>query len=218
MMTQVGQHTPVGAGVSPDMSETAMQLKALVDHQAMATGQLVYEESRRNGFARELATMTGGARKQGEQIMAQFEREIASGKADLDETRQRIRDLRSTMAAPSQTAALVAIAEPPLTLFGRSPAEFQGAAGFIILFPLVLAASRWIWRRAPRASRSETFEDSQRFTRLEQAVESIAIEVERISESQRFAAKLLAERKAELSPEWARDVSRPQRRVVTPLP
>jgi hypothetical protein len=36
--------------------------------------------------------------------------------------------------------------------------------------------------------------DDDRFERLEQAVDSIAIEVERISESQRFSAKLLAER------------------------
>jgi hypothetical protein len=33
-----------------------------------------------------------------------------------------------------------------------------------------------------------------RFQRLEQAVDAIAIEVERISEAQRFTAKLLAER------------------------
>lgn len=43
---------------------------------------------------------------------------------------------------------------------------------------------------APRPSRI----DDDRFERLEQAVDSIAIEVERISESQRFSAKLLAER------------------------
>jgi hypothetical protein len=38
-----------------------------------------------------------------------------------------------------------------------------------------------------------------RLERIENAVESIAIEVERISEGQRFAAKLLAERAAEPS-------------------
>jgi hypothetical protein len=36
----------------------------------------------------------------------------------------------------------------------------------------------------------------QRLERIEQAVESIAIEVERISEGQRFTTKLLAERTA----------------------
>jgi predicted oxidoreductase len=36
--------------------------------------------------------------------------------------------------------------------------------------------------------------DNERMTRLEQAVESIALEVERISEGQRFTTKLLADR------------------------
>jgi len=36
--------------------------------------------------------------------------------------------------------------------------------------------------------------DDERMTRLEQAVESIALEVERISEGQRFTTKLLTER------------------------
>lgn len=38
-------------------------------------------------------------------------------------------------------------------------------------------------------------ERDQRLDRIEQAVDAIAIEVERISEAQRFAAKLLSERR-----------------------
>ena len=38
--------------------------------------------------------------------------------------------------------------------------------------------------------------DDERMTRLEQAVEAIALEVERISEGQRFTTKLLSERAA----------------------
>jgi hypothetical protein len=45
-------------------------------------------------------------------------------------------------------------------------------------------------RQAP-APRSERFE---RFERIEHAVEAIALEVERISEGQRFTTKLLADR------------------------
>lgn len=49
-----------------------------------------------------------------------------------------------------------------------------------------------------------------RLERVEQTVESIAIEMERVSEGQRFVTKLLSER--------ARDVSGalPQGRVITP--
>ena len=39
--------------------------------------------------------------------------------------------------------------------------------------------------------------DTSRFERLEQAVDAIAVEVERISEAQRFSARLLSEKSTE---------------------
>ena len=41
--------------------------------------------------------------------------------------------------------------------------------------------------------------NDERFDRLEQAVDAIAIEIERMSEAQRFTAKLLTERAAQQS-------------------
>ena len=55
--------------------------------------------------------------------------------------------------------------------------------------------------------------DSQRLERIEQIVETMAIEVERISEAQRFTTKLLAERRPdELPTPRAREAER----VTTP--
>ena len=45
-----------------------------------------------------------------------------------------------------------------------------------------------------KASRSGLVVDEDRMARLEQAVEAISLEVERISEGQRFTTKLLSER------------------------
>ena len=51
------------------------------------------------------------------------------------------------------------------------------------------------WRAAPLPIReSDSRIDDSRFARLEDAVDSIAIEVERIAEAQRFTAKLMSER------------------------
>jgi hypothetical protein len=47
--------------------------------------------------------------------------------------------------------------------------------------------------------------DDSRFTRLEQAVDSIAIEVERIAEAQRFSVKLMSERLPNRLPESVSD-------------
>lgn len=55
--------------------------------------------------------------------------------------------------------------------------------------------------------------DEARMARLEQAVESIAVEVERISEGQRFTTKLLAER---AQADRAGRAATPGQRSVTP--
>jgi hypothetical protein len=58
-----------------------------------------------------------------------------------------------------------------------------------------VAVARLIWRRAsiPKATVVDS-ELSDRLRRLEGGVDTIALEVERISEGQRFVTKLLAER------------------------
>jgi hypothetical protein len=49
-------------------------------------------------------------------------------------------------------------------------------------------------RRLPEASNATLGEIAQRLGRLEQAVDATAVEVERISEAQRFTTKLLVEK------------------------
>jgi hypothetical protein len=60
-----------------------------------------------------------------------------------------------------------------------------------------VASIAWAWAKS-RTARVEPSADGrrteERLARIEQAVETIAIEVERVSEGQRFTTKLLAER------------------------
>jgi hypothetical protein len=66
----------------------------------------------------------------------------------------------------------------------------------ILGFPLVRVLARRLDRRdSPSAPSLQKIEE--RLMRLEAGVDSIAIEVERISEGQRFTTKLLAERASE---------------------
>jgi hypothetical protein len=63
-------------------------------------------------------------------------------------------------------------------------------------FPIALTLSRYIWKRSTHAPAPPlTAEQTRRFDRIEQSVDAIAIEVERISENQRYLTKLLAEPK-----------------------
>lgn len=66
-----------------------------------------------------------------------------------------------------------------------------------IIVPLSIGIARRMWRQPARPLPTEPFDDMKlRMERLEQAVDAVAIEVERVSESQRFVAKVLVERPA----------------------
>jgi hypothetical protein len=63
----------------------------------------------------------------------------------------------------------------------------------IVLFPLARAWAKRIEHRGA-APASVPADVTDRLERIERAVESVAIEVERISEGQRFVTKVLADR------------------------
>jgi hypothetical protein len=62
----------------------------------------------------------------------------------------------------------------------------------IVGLPIARAVGRWIDRRG--ASSPVNPELAAQMTRIEQAVDTMSVEVERISEAQRFQAKLLSDR------------------------
>lgn len=67
---------------------------------------------------------------------------------------------------------------------------------FLFLLALLVSRTRIAGRRAMAAASGPgmSAELSSRLARIEQAVEAVAIEVERISESERYSARLLTER------------------------
>ena len=77
--------------------------------------------------------------------------------------------------------------------------------------PLVLAYVKR-WEREGLRPKGEP-ESTARLERIEQSIDAMAVEVERISEGQRFVAKLMAERQPERLPlPGAADRSHPEQR------
>jgi hypothetical protein len=74
----------------------------------------------------------------------------------------------------------------PIVMFAMVPVTAIGV-------PIARAYARRISSTPPERVPAEV---SERLQRMEQAIDSIAIEVERISEGQRFTTKLLADRTA----------------------
>ena len=96
----------------------------------------------------------------------------------------------------SAAAVPGAIVEKPPPVRNGPPEEafiLGGIFLFVAIFPISIAFARRIWRRSAAAVSSLPHDIVQRFTQIDQAVESIAVEVERIGEGQRFITRVLSE-------------------------
>ena len=81
----------------------------------------------------------------------------------------------------------------------------------IVLTPIARAWGRRIENQSKQPTLPNVAAQDARFDRLEQAVDAVAIEVERIAEGQRFVTKLLAERGQQGAlPDPARERPKPQ--------
>lgn len=99
----------------------------------------------------------------------------------------------------AQAAAVPgAIIEPPPYVRPPGPdwdAVLGGGAlfSFAMLFPFAIAYSRRIWRRSAKTTVMLPPEVATRMQAMEDAIESVAVEVERIGEGQRFMTQALSE-------------------------
>jgi len=133
-------------------------------------------------------------RQQFAKPMADATHELASARIQLEATQKQISELET--ARDARTVISVPPPMPPETVFGREHVEMAGIGLFALLIPIVLAYTRRIWQRGGR-EQPVNLAESDRLQRMEQAIESIALEVERIGEGQRFTTKLLADRQPE---------------------
>ncbi|MFL5618258.1 MAG: hypothetical protein ACJ79A_07680 [Gemmatimonadaceae bacterium] len=113
--------------------------------------------------------------------------------------------------ADAQVASAAAIPgavveRPPEVRHGPPEEAFVlgGIFLFVAIFPLSIAYARRIWRRSAAAVSALPHDIVERFTQIDQAVESIAVEVERIGEGQRFITRVLSEQKQPALAEPAR--------------
>lgn len=64
----------------------------------------------------------------------------------------------------------------------------------VLGLPLVIVQARKLWMRDSASAATASPETDHRLERIEQAIDAMAVEVERIAEGQRFVTKLLADR------------------------
>lgn len=128
--------------------------------------------------------------------------------ADKAGLQQRLRTIDGRIEATDKQIAAVdaqvasaaavpgAVVEPPPYVRQGPPEEVFVLGGifmFVAILPISIAYARRIWRRSAKAVAALPGDIIERFTQIDQAVESIAVEVERIGEGQRFITRVLSE-------------------------
>jgi hypothetical protein len=202
--TQPGQVTgisitgPGGATTVIDASHkfTRNEVAALRRRRDELSTQLNSASERRNRLANSLEDADGAVSRKGiEDRIAQLDGRIMGIEADIA-ANGRLLQLAAMNGFSTQDASM-SVPPPGGTPFGLNPGQLTGIAivgTIFVLFPIVVASSiRMLKRGARQSAPPPSPESMQRMERLEQAVDAIAIEVERISEGQRFVTRLLTE-------------------------
>jgi hypothetical protein len=108
-------------------------------------------------------------------------------------------DMLLNQAPPAALVAGTSQDPDPAEIFSRvsdAVVPLVAIISVFVLMPFAIAISRLIWKRASAIARPPAPDHltQQRLDQLQQAVDTIAVEVERISEGQRFVTKLVSER------------------------
>ena len=75
----------------------------------------------------------------------------------------------------------------------------MGMLSAFVFLPISIGVSRYFWKRAsapPESSRVATDEMARQMAELQRSMDAMAVEIERISEGQRFVTELMSERPA----------------------
>ena len=173
-----------------DIANLRARRSELSDQLESATG-------RRRSLAEQVRRADGVNKAGLESRLATLDQRIVRLEGELDEVGQQL--------ASPQAAQYVAQTKPPMN-FGPQvrfsnvdPEPIIICFILFVLSPLALSISRLIWKRGSRMATQAPgmrVESGERLERIEQGMDAIAIEVERVSEGQRFVTRLLSERNA----------------------
>lgn len=176
-----------GEGWVIPMSRDA--LRALEQRSERLGDQLGSAQGRRDDVAQQLEEATNPQVIAGlqerlqllDQRLISLEQEIATTSAQ-----------RASMAA--RLGAQISSTRDAPTAPAQRQNDWPGIIALFTLTPLAIAYARNIWRRGRAPASAPVSEQAEaRFAQLEQAIDTVAVEIERVAEGQRFVTKLLRE-------------------------
>ena len=183
----------VYAGSLPGGAMTKQDVAILRARRSELSDQLESVASRRRSLAEQVRHADGASRAGLESRLAVLDQRIVRLEAEIDQTGQQLASPQAQQFAETRPAQNFG---PPFRFSNFNPTPVAVCFVLFVMSPIALSISRLLWKRGsrtmpvPRAAPDST----DRLERIEQAVDAIAIEVERVSEGQRFVTRLLSER------------------------
>jgi hypothetical protein len=182
-----GGAAPVAAPVVVGIPQTVGELRALRAERKEISSQLDNVGARRARLSASLGGKTGVDRAGVEARIGVLDKRMLQLESQLDQTGQQL-----AMAPGTLTNA----ADLP-RFTNMDPDAVAALSGIFIIFvlaPIAFAAARMMWKRTNRPVAAPLPDEaSRRLERLEQGMDAIAIEIERVSEGQRFVTRLLSD-------------------------
>ena len=190
---------PVAAAAAPAIAGikipvTFADVQALKQLRSELSKQITSASDRRDEAVRSLRRSPDGAARAGlEGRIAVLDQRIMQLESDLAASG------RALAMAPAFTNDQETSTGAPTERFGPfSPGQLTGITIVSIIFiwgPLAFAMARTMLKRwAHPKPHPQVVDSAARLERMEQAIEAVAIEVERISEGQRFVTQTMAKR------------------------
>lgn len=194
--------TPVTVPASPPLPP----LPQVIIKPGVDGPQAVYRayNEQRKELANQLENLEGKRRELAAQIADPgTDKSVKAGlEVRVPELDRRIADVDRQLEVADKSVASAAavpgaVVEPPRYERHGPPEEFfiiPAVFIMFVMFPLALAYARRIWKRGtPATAAAFPKELAERLDRLDQSMDSIAIEVERIGEGQRFVTRVMSE-------------------------
>jgi archaellum component FlaC len=178
-----------GGGVTITAPPSARQLDALKAQREELSNQLQSVDSRRSKLISQLKQTGDPTAVKGlESRLALLDARQLQLETDIQTTGQQLSAAVGVVGTTSNAPFAGGMSN-------RQQTTLSILGIIFVLFPISVGIARGLWRRAsrqgpPPAAFAQT---AQRLERLEESVDAIAVEVERISEGQRFVTKLLSE-------------------------
>ncbi|CAN5912291.1 hypothetical protein BH11GEM2_BH11GEM2_36140 [soil metagenome] len=182
-----------GVTFVPAGALSARDVAALRARASELSNQLRSATNSRSEVQRQLRRATGADKAGLEQRLGVLDARIARLEGTIEENGTQLASLAASRTAGSQPAF-------PGDNFSRNRA-MDNLVPIVIVFtlfvlsPIAVSISRMFWKRGSMPKHSvQSPENAQRLERMEQAIDSIAIEIERVSEGQRFVTRLMSDR------------------------